>query len=618
MTRATTSLSGLVVLVCVACGDTSASDGQDPTGSESASTTSGTTDGESGPGDESGTNSTDTDTGDTGDTEGDCGNGILEADEECDDGNSTTSDGCTNACTLPFCGDGIVQVGEACDDANDIDDDMCTNACVLATCGNGVLDPGEECEDGDADPNDGCTNACLFASCGDGIVWTDYEACDDGNAVETDTCTSVCELAACGDGFVQPLEECEDGNQVGNDGCFDCLEQRVVALSTGAHHTCAQLDTGALRCWGASGGYAYGNTQTIGDDEYPFTAGDVDVGGSVVQMSAGVGHTCVLLRGGAVRCWGGPMGLGYGNFQKIGDDEPPGSGGDVNVGGPVTHVEVGRDHTCAIMVGGAVRCWGAGYAGQLGYGNTDDVGITNEPFEVGDVPVGGPVVQLALGGLHTCALLDQGNVRCWGRGNHGQLGYSSPVSVGDEELPEDWGDVNVGGVVVQIAAGEDHTCAVLETGTVRCWGRGQYGQLGYPGNFIPENIGDNETPASVGDVDVGGVVTAIALGTDHTCALLEAGTVRCWGWGEKGRLGYGNLVSVGTYIPPSAAGDVPVGGGLAVEQLTANLGSSTCVVLENGVVRCWGFGGAGRLGYANGNDIGDDELPVSAGNVQIF
>jgi alpha-tubulin suppressor-like RCC1 family protein len=121
----------------------------------------------------------------------------------------------------------------------------------------------------------------------------------------------------------------------------------------------------------------------------------------------------------------------------------------------------------------------------------------------------------------------------------------------------------------------------------------------------------------VGDVDVGGLVTALGLGASHTCVVLETGAVRCWGSGQDGRLGYGNTSIVGKYGPPADAGDVSVGGGLAVEQLTS-WWAHTCAVLENGAVRCWGAGNYGRLGYAAINNIGDNELPVSAGNVQVF
>ena len=102
----------------------------------------------------------------------------------------------------------------------------------------------------------------------------------------------------------------------------------------------------------------------------------------------------------------------------------------------------------------------------------------------------------AAGFIHICALLDTGAVRCWGFGADGQLGYGNTNNIGDDEVPASAGDVDLGGTVVQIASGGFHTCALLDTGTARCWGRGADGQLGY-GNIVW--IGDDEVPASAGD-----------------------------------------------------------------------------------------------------------------------
>ncbi len=185
----------------------------------------------------------------------------------------------------------------------------------------------------------------------------------------------------------------------------------------------------------------------------------------------------------------------------------------------------GNAHTCALLDRGAVRCWGAGSFGRLGYGNTDDIGDDEIPASAGDVDVGGTVTQIAAGSAHTCALLDRGAVRCWGAGSFGRLGYGNTDDIGDDETPASAGDVDVGGTVTQIAAGGAHTCALLDTGAVRCWGLGGLGKLGY-GNT--DDIGDDETLASAGDVDVGGIVgplvcnglVATIVGTDSQDVLM--------------------------------------------------------------------------------------------------
>src|SRR5690606_38484965 len=154
--------------------------------------------------------------------------------------------------------------------------------------------------------------------------------------------------------------------------------------------------------------------------------------------------------------------LGYGNTNNIGDDEHPATAGDVNLGGDVTQLAAGSDHTCAVLKGGWVRCWGSNSAGRLGYGNTNTIGDDEAPASAGDVNVGGPVTQLVAGGKHTCALLENGRVRCWGEGHYAQLGYGNTNDIGDDEHPASAGDVHVGETVIQLAAGLRYTCALLK------------------------------------------------------------------------------------------------------------------------------------------------------------
>ena len=392
------------------------------------------------------------------------------------------------------------------------------------------------------------------------------------------------------------------------------VQAEVTQITAGNDHSCALLDSGAVRCWGfgGQGRLGYANIDWIGDNETPVTAGDVDVGGTVAKIDGGEAHTCAVLDTGAVRCWGNGnfSNLGYG-IGHIGDDETPASAGDVDVGGTVVQIAAGTFHTCALLDTGTVRCWGNGGLGRLGYGNTAIIGDNETPASAGDVVVGGTVTQIAVGKHHTCALLDTGAVRCWDYGMGGRLGYATTIDIGDDEDPATAGDVNVGGMVTQITAGQDHTCALLDTGAVRCWGLGANGRLGYG---TTTDIGDNETPASAGDVIVGGTVVQIAAGIAHTCVVLDTGAVRCWGAGGNGRLGYGDSVTIGDTETPATAGNVDVGG--TVTQIDAG-GSHTCALLDTGAVRCWGSGTYGKLGYGNTTVIGDTETPATAGDVDI-
>lgn len=141
-----------------------------------------------------------------------CGDGTVDADEQCDDGNTLDGDGCQATCLLPACGDGVVDPGEACDDGNTNNGDgTCQANCTLPGCGDGVVDPEEECDDGGESAT--CNATCTAAACGDGEVnATAGEACDDGNTVDGDgTCQANCALPTCGDSIPDPGEECDDG-----------------------------------------------------------------------------------------------------------------------------------------------------------------------------------------------------------------------------------------------------------------------------------------------------------------------------------------------------------------------------------------------------------------------
>lgn len=384
-----------------------------------------------------------------------------------------------------------------------------------------------------------------------------------------------------------------------------CEEPPLVA---GGRQTCV-TDEGRVRCWGAGqyGVLGYGNTNNIGDNEHPAVAGDVSVGGNVEQLAAGYYHTCALLDTGRVRCWGrnndGQLGLRHTNH--IGDNELPSSAALVSLGDTATQITAGTYHTCALLTSGAVRCWGWGAFGQLGYGNTNSVGDDEHPSAVGPVSLGGTATQVMAGAFHTCAVLTTGAVRCWGANSAGQLGSSTAIfAVGDDELPSSLPVVAVGGVVDSMALGEQHSCARLGT-NVKCWGHGAYGQLGYRSAASVSN------PASVGMVNVGAAVQTVTAGGNQTCVLTTGLRVRCWGEGQWGPLGYGNQNNIGITQHPADAGDVSLGG----DAISISAGyDHTCAVVNASStmrVRCWGNNAGGVLGRGTSGNVGDDELPSS-------
>jgi len=289
-------------------------------------------------------------------------------------------------------------------------------------------------------------------------------------------------------------------------------------------------------------------------------------------IAAGFNHTCALTTAGGVRCWGdnssGQLGDGTSaNSRSAASDT------DVLTG--VSAVAAGYLYTCAVMTTGGVRCWGDNYSGQLGDGTTTN----NSTPPSTDVLAGAQALALAGGSEYTCALMTAGGVRCWGDNYNSALGDGTTNS---RFAPPDT-DVLTG--VQAIATGDSHACALMTTGGVRCWGVNSSGQLGDGTGTYSE-----PTPPS-SDVLAG--VRAIAAGGSHTCALMIAGGVRCWGYNGWGQLGDGTTTNRST--PPDT--DVLTD----VQAIAASKGH-TCALTTTGGVRCWGQNDNGELGDGTTND----------------
>jgi len=457
------------------------------------------------------------------------------------------------------------------------------------------------------------TGSCSGAGC-PCTTEGDSEECDRGFRCDGRECVEI----ICGDGLVHGDEQCDDTNLDDGDGCdADCTFTEVV-IDVSYRSTCALIEGGRVRCWGmnASGQLGYGNTDTIGDDELPYEVGDVQLPGPVIQLQSGDDFTCGRLASKTdVVCWGlNNVGqLGYGNTVTIGDDEFPSTLSPVSVGADVDFITTGGSHACVITAAGQVKCWGAGGA-QLGYGNTDTIGDDELPSDVGNVQVGAAIVDLSGGIGQTCVITSGGGIRCWGPGFNGQLGYGNTDTIGDDETPDSVGVLAFDEDAIQISAGLDHTCALFEGGAVRCWGAAFNGQLGQ-GNT--DALGDDEPATTIAPITVPleGVAVAVAAGDSHNCVLDSLGQLACWGANSNGELGLGHTDIIGDDEPAQAT--MPIDFELPVRQLDAG-GSHTCAVLEDYRVYCWGWNAQGQLGLGHTDNVGDDELPAEAGQVQLF
>ena len=262
----------------------------------------------------------------------------------------------------------------------------------------------------------------------------------------------------------------------------------------------------------------------------------------------------------------------------------------------------GYNHTCAILDGGGVKCWGRGDHGRLGYDSTDNKGdAAGEMAGLGTVNLDASAIAITAGWRHTCAILDGGGVKCWGRGDYGQLGYDSTDNKGDAagEMAG-LGTVNLGASAIAIAAGWRHTCAILDGGGVKCWGYGAYGRLGYDST---DNKGDAAGEmAGLGTLNLGASAIVISAGRHHTCAIIVGGGVKRWGRNDVGQLGYDSRDSKGDEAG-EMAGLGTVNLGVSAIAIAAG-GGHTCAILDGGGVKCWGQGTFGRLGYGSSDDKG--------------
>lgn len=341
------------------------------------------------------------------------------------------------------------------------------------------------------------------------------------------------------------------------------LASGVVALSAGYTHTCAVLSSGNAKCWGNNDKGQLGNgniTQQLTPVTIPALAG------SAKALALGDTHTCAVSTSGSIKCWGdnglGELGNGYAPSQYTPVDVQGLSTG-------IASVAVGAGHVCAATIDGSVKCWGYNADGQVGNGNTDLQ--LNATTVLG---LAGPVQALATGRYHSCAL-GNGSVKCWGQNVNGQLGNGFSTSV---STPVQVTSLTSG--VQSVTAGGQHTCALVNGG-VKCWGLNEYGIVGNGGTVTPQL-----TPSDV--VGLTGGVASIAAGSWHTCALNDAGGVKCWGANFYGELGDGSTIE-----RPYA---VDVSGLTSGVKAIASGEYFSCALMTGGTVKCWGLNNNGMLG----------------------
>lgn len=407
----------------------------------------------------------------------------------------------------------------------------CGRACPVA----------QQCRSGACAP----CGALGQSTCSAGGCLSGFTACD-GTCRDTQTDAAHC--GACG-------RPCAMGMR-----CLSGLCQSSASAFVTTVSSFARAPDGAFRAWGSN------NTGQLGDGTLtnrPTPAATM-LPATAVEVVGGYSHTCARLMDGTVMCWGynsqGQVGIGpTSTTARPTPAAVPGLSG-------VRSVTAGSYHTCAVRADGAVVCWGANNAMQLG---TRDSAIRAAPTPV--LGLTGAFTEVSAGISHTCARREDGAVFCWGLNTSGQLGNGTTTGTGP---------VMVTGVVAAgISAGYFNTCARLADGSARCWGQNNYGQIG------DGSITMRPSPVVV---RTAGPVAEIHVGAAFVCARLVSGAIQCWGYNTNGAIGDGTT----TQRPaPTAVTGITDAVSLALDN-----SSHVCARLAAGALRCWGYNRTGAVG----------------------
>jgi cysteine-rich repeat protein len=478
--------------------------------------------------------------------------------------------------TLLTCGPDLVtaRVGERCAG-------LCKNGvCQAPVCGDEKLEQGEDCDDAQATASGACVS-CKTASCGDGIVYPKHEQCDDGKTISGDGCSATCQIEpialALGGGTTCVLSatglvKCWGMSERGVLGLGDTknrgdvksqVPRKLPAIDLGTDRTataisvssassaCALLDHGEVKCWGNNrfGQLGTGSTDDRGDE--PGEMGDalkpipLGIGRKAVGVSAGSNYSCAVLDDGSVKCWGS------GQYGQLGGDSPydalaPAEFVVVDLKRAATAVSAGDGVTCALLDDGSVKCWGnAAYVPRSDSTDLDASGavgdFVGEISALSALTFAGGKARSIVAGQVSQAVLEDGSLMLWGFGYQGWTHAGLP--------PNDFSTLPAMkmGTGRKVSASDVdlyHACATTDDGALSCWGYAYHGALGLgamlssSGPVVHDSQGAQTGTISV---DLGGrSARQVAVGVEHSCALLDDGTLKCWGYNASGQLGLGD------------------------------------------------------------------------------
>ncbi len=549
---------------------------------------------------------------------GACTPQALAAGAACDDGDPCTGDTTCDtggACKggKDLCADGT----KFCDFDSDCDDkDSCTSEsckskkCVYVAKAEGAsCDDGSNCTEKDACGADGkCTgvkldcadtNPCTVDTCDESALCVHAPAsegtvCDDGNACTSDTqCKSGMCLGTskCEDGEICTVAECDANGDcvqkpalsgVDCDGGFNCdgkgacvQGSGVAGVMAGSTNTNCMLYGGKAYCWGAA---ALGQLGYGGTSDR-LTPSLVSLTGTPVDLATGsTGRTvCAVVKDaqGTRDVWCWGENV-MSLIQPGGSSTYPTPHKRPNTTGAVA-VAVGLYHACAVFEQGHVGCWGAGQWAQLNGSKLS--GVKTAPIYVDGIT---DAVQVATGQDATCALRASGKITCWGANEKGQLGAGDLANGNQGPV-----DVAVSDKFKGLAGNHPHFSGQTTGNDIWCWGYNFDGQLG------SGNTTDSSVPIKV--MTGANNRAVLGTGTSGTCVMDGGEWLHCWGRGIEGQIGDGKNTNVlGT--------SVKVAGDKMWMRAVSSFGQTPCMIQKDGRFYCWGKGNLGQIGDGGNSD----------------